>query len=305
MQQQSSQESPDKSQDVGTATLKSFGAPSEPIPLLITFSYCHDQIKGLYDRALAVHYELGSFAAEYYIRQCVAKLRQGAGSSIIVGMEDSEKLYIRRKCAEVVVFEQEGSPLESRHSTPKVLALIECLQKLDYTAFSGLIFVRTRAEVTVLSHLLSIQISWLKVATFVGESGFSGRRNILGDLADLRNQTGTLDDLRFGRKNLIVTTNALEEGIDISACNVVICFDKPPNLKSFIQRRGRARRAASKYVIMFEEDGSQIDTIRTWHELEEEMRRTNMDESRLVENIQSLESVEETTERELVVQASG
>ena len=220
-------------------------------------------------------------------------------------MEDSEKLYLRRKFAEVAVLGQEVHPLESSHSTPKVLALIDCLQKMDYTAFSGLIFVRTRAEVTVLSHILSIQVPRLKVATFVGESGFSGRRNTLGDLVDLRNQKGTLEDLRLGRKNLIVTTNALEEGIDISACNVVICFDKPPNLKSFIQRRGRARRAASKYVIMFEEDGSQIDTVRTWHELEEEMRRTNMDESRLVENIQCLESVEETTDRELVVQASG
>ena len=155
---------------------------------------------------------MGSFAAEYYIRQCVDKLRQGSGSSIIGGIEDSEKLYLRRKFAEVVIFEQEGYPLESPHSTPKVLALVECLQEMDYAAFSGLIFVRTRAEVTVLSHILSMQVPWLKVATFVGESGFSGRLNTLGDLAELRSQTRTLDDLRLGRKSLIVTTNALKKG---------------------------------------------------------------------------------------------
>ena len=234
-------------------------------------------------------------------------MRRGAaeGSLVIEGLQDPEKIYIRRKLAEVVVFEGEEFPRESHHTSPKVRALIQCLRKMNSTTFSGLIFVRTRAEVAVLSHIISLQAPWFKVATFVGESGFSGRRNTVGDLADLKNQKGTLDDLRLGRKNLIVTTNALEEGIDVSACNVVICFDKPPNLKSFIQRRGRARRAASKYVIMFEDNGPQSSAISTWHELENEMRRTYMDDLRLHENIQRLESVEETADRELLVRSSG
>lgn len=193
-------------------------------------------------------------------------MRLGAaqGSFVIEGMEDPEKIYLRKKFAEVGDFERECCTLESHHTTPKVQALVQCLQGMDSTTFSGLIFVRTRAEVAVLSHILSIQAPWFKVATFVGESSFSGRRNTIGDLADLKNQKGTLDDLRLARKNLVVTTNALEEGIDVSACNVVICFDKPSNLKSFIQRRGRARRAASKYVIMFEDDGHESSAIPTW-----------------------------------------
>ena len=186
------------------------------------------------------------------------------GSFVIEGLEDTEKIYLRRKFAEVADFERERCPLESHHTTPKVRALVQCLQSMDSKTFSGLIFVRTRAEVAVLSHILSIQAPWFKVATFVGESSFSGRRNTIGELADLKNQKGTLDDLRLARKNLVVTTNALEEGIDVSACNVVICFDKPPNLKSFIQRRGRARRAASKYVIMFEDDDHQSSATSTW-----------------------------------------
>ena len=171
--------------------------------------------------------------------------------------------------------------------------------------FSGLVFVRTRVEVAVLSHILSIEAPWLNVATFVGESGFSGRRNTICELADLKSQKGTLDDLRLGKKNLIVTTNALEEGIDVSACNVVICFENPPNLKSFIQRRGRARKAASKYVLMFKAGGFQDNTVPAWHELEEEMRRTYENEMRLLQNFQRLESVEETANRELLVQSSG
>ena len=194
--------------------------------------------------------------------------------------------------------------MESYHTSPKVLTLIQCLRSMENATFSGLIFVRTRAEVAILTHILSIQTPVFRVAAFVGESGFSGRRHTLGDLADIKNQKGTLDDLRLGRKNLIVTTNALEEGIDVSACNVVICFDKPPNLKSFIQRRGRARRSASRFFIMFEDDG-QDNVISMWHELEEDMKRTYMDELRLLEDIQKLETVEEPTSRDLVVQSSG
>lgn len=216
------------------------------------------------------------------------------------GLADAEQIYLRRKLAEVV-FEQEICTWEI---TPKVRALVGFLQEMDSKTFSGLIFVRTRAETVVLSHVLSIQSPWFKVATFVGESGFSGRRNTISELADLKNQKGTLDDLRLGRKNLIVTTNALEEGIDISACNVVICFDKPPNLKSFIQRRGRARRAASKYVIMFEDNGLKSSAIPAWHELEEEMVQMYKDDLRLLQRVQKLE-VEDLAHRELLVQSSG
>ena len=141
----------------------------------------------------------------------------GAEDPIVIeGLEDPEKVYLQRKLAEGVVFEPEGYPLDSHHATPKVLTLIQCLRDMDSITFSGLIFVRTRAEVAVLSHMLSIKAPWFRVATFVGESGFSGRRNTLGDLADFKNQKGTLDDLRLGKKNLIVTTNALEEGIGTS-----------------------------------------------------------------------------------------
>lgn len=235
-------------------------------------------------------------------------MRSGAaeGSFVIEGLKDAEKLYLSRKFAEIVVPEPRDSPLGNHHTTPKVQALVQFLREIDSTTFSGLIFVRTRAEVAVLSHILSIQAPSFKVATFVGESGFSGRRNSIDELVDLKNQKETLDDLRLGKKNLIVTTNALEEGIDVSACNVVICFERPRNLKSFIQRRGRARRSESKYVIMFEADGLDHSAISsTWVELEEEMRRTYADEQRLLQEVQELESLDERSEREFLVEATG
>jgi ERCC4-related helicase len=60
----------------------------------------------------------------------------------------------------------------------------------------------------------------------------------------------TLEKFRSGELDLIISTTVLEEGIDVPACNIVICFDEPSSLKSFVQRRGRARMKESKLVLM-------------------------------------------------------
>lgn len=91
----------------------------------------------------------------------------------------------------------------------------------------------------------------------------------------------------------------------MAKCNVVICFDRPPNLKSFIQRRGRARKAFSKYVIMFEDDGSNSSAVSTWLKLEDEMRQMYMDEMRELQELQALENIEESGKRELINESTG
>jgi ERCC4-related helicase len=85
-----------------------------------------------------------------------------------------------------------------------------------------------------------------QLRTFVGSLYSAGRKKDLDDIDPTGNET-ILDEFRVGRKNLIITISVLEEGIDISACNVVICFD---NLKSFVQRRGRARKQKLIFVAM-------------------------------------------------------
>ena len=125
----------------------------------------------------------------------------------------------------------------------------------------------------------------------------------MGELVDVKNQIDTLDNLRQGSKNLIIATSVLEEGIDVSACNVVICFERPPNLKAFIQRRGRARKSRSKYVLMFPDTDS-MSQLSTWQQLEDEMRQRYMDEMRQIEQLQELE-VAETGRREFNIESTG
>ena len=50
--------------------------------------------------------------------------------------------------------------------------------------------------------------------------------------------------------NLLVATQVGEEGLDIQTCCLVIRFDLPETVASFIQSRGRARMPQSEYAFL-------------------------------------------------------
>lgn len=52
--------------------------------------------------------------------------------------------------------------------------------------------------------------------------------------------------------NLLIATSVGEEGLDIQTCCLVVRFDLPETVASFIQSRGRARMTNSKYVVLLE-----------------------------------------------------
>lgn len=268
-------------------------------------TYCQKLITNFYQKAANIYQELGLRAVEFFIRSCVEKLC--ADDLVSVDFEMTEKLFLKKTFAHlnlpIIADEliQDGLQV-----SPKVECLINFLKGVDSAEFTGLVFVQTRAAVATLCHLLSTDNSTrnvFRISTFVGTSSMAGRKFNIGELLDVKLQKNTLDDLRCGRKNLVITTSALEEGIDVSACNHVICFEKPPNFKSFIQRRGRARQRKSKLIMMFEE-GTGTELLSDWQELEAEMINAYMDDMRRLEEIQKLEN-QENGYREFLVESSG
>lgn len=269
---------------------------------------CQDQMRTLVRMASSLHLELGSWAADFYIRSCLSKVHDrnvGPASSDEVSV--NEMHYLKRILSQVP-----RPPIETDFTkndpriTPKVHHLLEAVKSEMSPEFAGLVFTQTRASVVVLAKLLSCHPETkdiVRVGTFVGTSNYGSKRSKITELLDIKEQPQTLDDLRNRKKNLVISTSILEEGIDISACNVVICFESPPNLKSFIQRRGRARQSKSKYIIMFEQERGR-EIMSKWQKLEDEMKEIYMNDMRKLSELE----IEETSEEysmDFTIQSTG
>ncbi|KAM6579905.1 hypothetical protein CsatA_003679 [Cannabis sativa] len=81
-----------------------------------------------------------------------------------------------------------------------------------------------------------------------------------------------LEKFRDGELNLLIATKVGEEGLDIQTCCLVIRFDLPETVSSFIQSRGRARMAESEYAFLVDRgDQKELDLIENFKQDERHM----------------------------------
>ena len=90
------------------------------------------------------------------------------------------------------------------------------------------------------------------------------KKVILEELADKRSlkkifkdqsmnaefQLDRVEQFRSGKCNVLISTSVTEEGFDIPSCNLVVSFNQPSSVKSYIQVKGRARQDNSEFIIL-------------------------------------------------------
>ncbi|XP_077583961.1 interferon-induced helicase C domain-containing protein 1 [Stigmatopora nigra] len=134
----------------------------------------------------------------------------------------------------------------------------ECLSKLQENIlyqFStrsearGIIFTKSRQRAIALSHWIEENPKFndfeVKAAYLIG----SGDQSVVKPMTSAE-QKDVLNRFRSGAINLLVATSVAEEGLDIPACNFVICYGRLTNEIAMIQSQGRARAKDSSYIVI-------------------------------------------------------
>jgi len=259
-------------------------------------TYCAEQLKKFASKAQAMYEELGRSATDWYIHQCIWKFENmiRVTDPQLFDWSRDEQEHLLKILKTLPLSEDLSHPMSLDEISPKVEKLIDILVTEAGEDFTGLVFAEQRVWVAALAEILCLHPQTrdlITIGTFVGTSQSSKRRGNIADLVEAPNQEDTLDDFRTGKKNIILSTSVLEEGIDISSCHLVICFERPKNLKSFIQRRGRARKQKSKYLIFQAESTGGSPEI--WESLEEQMKAAYLNDLREVKQAEEREDIDE------------
>lgn len=255
-------------------------------------TFTHKGLRDFLRAACDICWELGPWAADWYVFAVVQQARsiETVNNVIMSTWKEQEREYLLGALARIQLTPVSDQAIASRISD-KVRKLVDCLleeenlARLDNESYSGIIFVTRRDSVLALSHLLSILPETkgiFRIGCLLGSSTSSKRHSFLDITRVMVKESpgAILGDFKLGEKNLIVSTSVAEEGIDIQACGSVIRFDPPPNMVSWAQSRGRARRKKSTYI-MFDDFTSATSKIKKWQDMEREMVAKYNDESRL------------------------
>ncbi|KAK3985567.1 hypothetical protein QBC44DRAFT_312117 [Cladorrhinum sp. PSN332] len=244
---------------------------------------CQDQMKSFCNRSREICTSIGPWSADYYIYKVIAELLKESDEA---ASQNEEKVYLSRSLIEVKSLPPPEVPTTLSRRTQ---ALVEILESCEGNPV-GIVFVKERATAAVLSHTLSAHpliASRYRVGSMVGSN--ASQKSFL-DLSQKKEDLLSLHNFRKGKINLLVATSVLEEGIDVPICNLVVCFEKPANLKSFIQRRGRARMSDSKLYLLVENESDQ--SLQEWQNLEREMKQRYEDEMREISELEKFEDTE-------------
>lgn len=177
----------------------------------------------------------------------------------------------------------------------------------DPNALCGIVFVRQRITAYILSMWLS------KVAArFPEEYGFVTPNFLVGRTTPLaadgavgrdssrsvapnaltplglQRQEEVLQKFRSRECNLLVATSVVEEGIEVPRCNLVVRFDPPENFRAYVQSKGKAKAAGSRYFVLVprEESGRFLGDLHDYRATEQILlERSHVEDTTLEEDL--------------------
>ncbi|CAE7265164.1 DCL3A [Symbiodinium natans] len=212
--------------------------------------------------------ELGMTAFCYALRDCIVPQLEAHAEQLDARKQEAEESgsgscahsevlkqqlpELRRQMQEAAdTLRVDGQLTQTPLISGKAAALLQLLETLFLGKdgkgdFRGIVFVTQVALTMPLAHLLTEHFG--KNRAVVRGGAVSGTQSMADSK---RNQE--MERFRKGELNVLICTNALEEGVDVSDCAFVIRFNRFDTTKSHIQGAGRARRGDAK-IFYFDND---------------------------------------------------
>lgn len=145
------------------------------------------------------------------------------------------------------------------YSSEKVNALVQIYKEKGQSSvkenFHSIVFVDRKIVAVYLDMILK-KLSEMPGWTFLRSDfffsvGTSGQNTKVANTyrSEIRGND-PLHKFRQNEINILISTNIIEEGVDIPSCNMIIRFTKPPNFGSYTQSKGRARSLNSVYYLL-------------------------------------------------------
>ncbi|KAM0421502.1 hypothetical protein ACHAPT_010676 [Fusarium lateritium] len=155
-----------------------------------------------------------------------------------------------------IVKQHELVPIEP--SSPELSSKMKKLHDVLLHAFTRdgtkrcIVFVEKRHTAWLLSdlyHQPGMRIPGMTASYMIGsQAATSGHSNMTH-----RDQVVTLQKFKRGDVNCLFATTVAEEGIDVPDCDLVVRFDLYNSVIQYLQSKGRARQAHSRYITMLED----------------------------------------------------
>lgn len=254
-------------------------------------TFSQEQMKGFCRVSFNITRELGLWAAELYIWRIINEYGGVVDTDKL--WTNEEKQYLATNLQKVVAYEPPPHPTTL---SDKARRLINQLMTPPDDP-RCIVFAQERATVSMLYELLkaSPEISErYRIGAIVGTSNHNNKRRNMYELSSNVADLSVLNRFRSGELNLVIATSVLEEGIDVPACNLVICFDRITSFKAFIQRRGRARMQESRLVLFW---GNEYQQASQWESMESQIQQVYEDQNREWQRIEYLEQQQDDEEK--------
>ncbi|OAD61482.1 Endoribonuclease Dicer [Eufriesea mexicana] len=180
------------------------------------------------------------------------------------------------KCRKLLEDEMKNNTEKEKiynYSSDKILELLRILKKFNDNKnkelkFCCMIFVQERCTVNILYQIIKAvsmydeEYKFLHPDMIVGASCESIYKKALCLRKWSRESLH-----RIGLSNCIITTDILDEGIDIPLCSLIIRYDIPLDVRTYIQSKGRTRSKLGQYIILMQEGKSNERNLPTENEL--------------------------------------